>query len=29
MCGMKEAFVDIDESYKGNITFGRSFLKTS
>ena len=22
MCGMKEAFVDIDESYKGNITFG-------
>ena len=21
MCGMKEAFVDIDESYKGNITF--------
>jgi len=29
MCGMKEAFVDIDESYKGNITFERSFLKTS
>jgi hypothetical protein len=22
MCGMKEAFVHIDESYKGNITFG-------
>jgi len=22
MCGMKEAFVYIDESYKGNITFG-------
>jgi hypothetical protein len=22
MCGIKEAFVDIDESYKGNITFG-------
>ena len=22
MCGMKEAFVDIDESYKGKITFG-------
>jgi len=22
MCGMKEAFVDIGESYKSNITFG-------
>ena len=22
MCGMKETFIDIDESYTGNITFG-------
>jgi hypothetical protein len=22
MCGMKETFVDIDESYTGKITFG-------